>query len=380
MQKISVPLAVALLMFPQIVETMYSPALTSIQQHFAVTSAQAGQGMSFFFIAFALGVVFWGRMCDVIGRRQSMLAGLVSFTVLVIFTLYATTFTLFLIGFSGCAFAIAVGSICTQTMIRDSYQGHKLANIFSIIGISIGLSPIVGMLLGSQLTAFGGYRWVFGGMGLIVVGLLIWSYCQLAETHTLQTSNNNLICLAMMMLKDSYIWYISLMVGLFNIALFSYYSIAPFMFAKMALSVTFFGYTAVVLASGSIVGSLINIKLLKTRLSSLQIVLIASVILFFSGVGVAILQHSMWFFMPMALVSLAFGIALPHLLSTALNHYRQQLGSAGALLGLFYYLVIGIGLHCAVQYLALATVLLLCGGLAMVLAGGQIIYGTKDAV
>ncbi|SFN49447.1 Major Facilitator Superfamily protein [Xenorhabdus japonica] len=74
--KPSLWLAIALMMFPQIVETIYSPALTNIANGFLVSSEQAAQTLSLYFFAFALGVVVWGRMCDVIGRHPTIIAGL----------------------------------------------------------------------------------------------------------------------------------------------------------------------------------------------------------------------------------------------------------------------------------------------------------------
>ena len=130
--KISIPLAVVLLMFPQIVETMYSPALTSVKNHFGVSGSEAAQAMSIFFIAFAFGVVFWGRMCDVIGRRVSTLLGLTVFIIAALFTMLAPTFTLMLTGFGCCAFGAAVGSVCTQTILRDSFEGAILTIILYI--------------------------------------------------------------------------------------------------------------------------------------------------------------------------------------------------------------------------------------------------------
>ena len=50
-QKPALTLAVALMMFPQIAETIYSPALTDIAQGFSVSAAQAGQTLSLYFFA-----------------------------------------------------------------------------------------------------------------------------------------------------------------------------------------------------------------------------------------------------------------------------------------------------------------------------------------
>ena len=375
-EKISIPLAVVLLMFPQIVETMYSPALTSVKNHFGVSSSEAAQAMSIFFIAFAFGVVFWGRMCDVLGRRISTLLGLTVFIIAAIFTMLSPTFDLLLMGFGCCAFGAAVGSVCTQTIIRDGYQGKELSHVFSIVGTSIGISPVVGMLTGSWLTSTGGYKWVFCAMVVFVAALLIWSLFKLPETKPVNTKRDSLISVAMKMLTDPHIWYVTLMVGLFNIALFSYYSIAPFMFEKLGASVSFFGNTGFILAIGSVLGSVINMKLIRMHLSHDKIVTFASWVLLIAGLGVFIMQDSVWFFIPMVFVSLSFGLALPNLLSGALTHYRDHLGSAGALLGLFYYLIIGFGLHKAAEFGDLAVTLLGCAIASIVL----VIMHTLDNV
>lgn len=57
-------LTVALLMFPQLAQTLYSPALGDIGEVFAVGPERAGQTLSVYFLAFAFGVVVWGRLCD----------------------------------------------------------------------------------------------------------------------------------------------------------------------------------------------------------------------------------------------------------------------------------------------------------------------------
>lgn len=69
----------------------------------------------------------------------------------------------------------------------------------------------------------------------------------------------------------------------------------------------------------------------------------------------------------MAGVVLAYGIAIPNILSRSLCHYREQAGKAGSLFGLTYYLVLGcmLGLAGLVQQLGL--VLTVCASLALLL-------------
>ncbi|WP_421164965.1 MFS transporter, partial [Aeromonas dhakensis] len=132
-------LVVGLMMFPQIVETIYSPVLTHIATEFRVSEGQASQTLSVYFLAFAAGVVCWGRLCDLIGRRPAMLAGLLTYGAGTLLALLATEFETLLLARVIAAFGAAVGSVVTQTMLRDSYQGSDLARVFSVMGIALSL-------------------------------------------------------------------------------------------------------------------------------------------------------------------------------------------------------------------------------------------------
>ncbi|WP_276835988.1 MFS transporter, partial [Chryseobacterium cucumeris] len=61
-----------LVMLPQFVETIYSPVLPMVQEKFGMNEESVTLTISLYFIAFALGVAFWGIQCDRIGRKKSM--------------------------------------------------------------------------------------------------------------------------------------------------------------------------------------------------------------------------------------------------------------------------------------------------------------------
>lgn len=65
---------------------------------------------------------------------------------------------------------------------------------------------------------------------------------------------------------------------------------------------------------------------------------------------------------------MAYGIAIPNILTSALAHYVDRLGTAGALLGLFYYLLLGCGLALAGWSQHLGLVLICSSVLALPLA------------
>ena len=358
---------VLLLMLPQVAETIYSPALRSISDAYVVSYSQAAQTLSVYFGAFALGVVVWGVLADRLGRRITMLLGLMLFVIAASIAISTASFTVLMMARALSAFGIAVGSVVTQTMLRDCFTGEELSKVFAYMGIGISISPVLGMLLGSQLSALGGHKWVFLALLLMALAALLHSLFKLPETKLSKTETKQsdtsvaLKSLALTMLKDRQIWLSALLVSAYNVALFSYYQLGAFTFAQLGMSNEQFGYSGVVLGLGTLIGSYLNKALLARGNTSRQLLRLAALLLLFGGTGVWLTQHQVMFLLPMMLVVMSFGIAIPNVLSKALIDYRAQVGSAGALFGLLYYLLIGGGLALVGVGQNLGVSLVVCG-------------------
>ncbi|MCR9629222.1 multidrug effflux MFS transporter [Vibrio antiquarius] len=365
--KPSLWLMLVMLMFPQIVETIYSPALSSIALSFDVNHAQAAQTLSIYFLAFAIGVVVWGVLADKLGRRPTMLIGLFIYGFASLLATQTESFAVVMAARALSAFGIAVGSVVTQTMLRDAFDGQELSKVFSLMGMGISISPVVGMLLGGQLTGLGGYRYVFFALFLITLVLLAYNVIKLPETQKEQTPVR-LRQLSWKMVRDARTWRSGLLVALYNIALFSYYQLGAFTFSALGYSSEQFGYSGIVLGLGTLLGSYLNKSLVSKNVRKNQLLWLSAVLLSLGSVGVLILSQSIWFVAPMMLVVMSYGIAIPNILSDALVDYKQQVGSAGALFGLMYYIMIGTGLAMAGTAQNLSVILLTCSCLAILLA------------
>ncbi|MEN8617578.1 multidrug effflux MFS transporter [Shewanella baltica] len=368
-------LVVLLMMFPQIMETIYSPALPNIAENFAVSVAGASQTLSVYFMAFAIGVFCWGRLADIIGRRKAMLAGLVCYAIGSALALIVSDFSLLLMARILSAFGAAVGSVITQTMMRDSYSGEELAKVFSVMGMSLGISPVIGLLLGSVLSAYWGYQGVFVALMVSAIVLLFLSVKYLPETKPAHTQKIAIGELAIKMLSDSGIIKNTLLVAAFNLMWFSYFSLAPFMFEAQGLSTLAFGTSGLLLGFGTFLGSYVNKIMLGRGHTGARLVRLASAIALVGGLGIWLIQstfiglNNVYFLAPMLLIVIAYGIAIPNILSSALANYRTYAGSAGALFGLFYYILLGLGLGGAgiIHHLGIVITLsaLLCVGLGV---------------
>ncbi|MFJ2445870.1 MFS transporter [Pseudomonas sp. NPDC087626] len=361
-------LAIALLMFGQVAQTLYSPALTDIGQVFRVTPAVAAQLLSVYFLAFAAGVVVWGRACDQIGRRPTMLAGLAVYAVASIMALVANTFSVLLAVQALAAFGAAVGSVGTQTVLRDLFEGAALARVFSLVGMALAISPALGLFAGMTLVSEFGYRGVQVCLLVLALALVAWCAWTLPETRPERRCAPPLFATLWLMLKDIAIWRSALLVAVFNIALFSYYSLAPFEFQRLGLSPELFGYSGVILALGSGLGAVLNTQLLKRSVEGPRLIAMAGMVALLGAIGVQGLHASVWFLAPMLLVVMAFGMAIPNILGSALAAYRDRLGTAGALFGLMYYMLIGSGLMLAGWSQNLGGMLLACAGVAVLLS------------
>lgn len=297
----AIVLVTALLMFPQIVETIYSPALTDISVRFAVSAQQAAQTLAVYFIGFALGVLFWGRASDLYGRRPALLAGIAVYALGCAMALAVTDFTLLLLARIVAAFGAASGSVVSQTILRDRFSGRRLAGLFSLIGLALAVSPAAGVWIGGLLAAGWGVRGVFFALALLAGVLLLLCHWLLPETRPAQSAKTAFVPVLRRMATDGQIGLAVILIAAFNVSLFSYYSLAPFIFAQLRLPVAAFGYSGIALASGSLAGALLNRRLLRRGVTQGRMLLLAC-----------------WL----------------HLIG----------GTAGAIFGLAYYLLIGLGL------------------------------------
>ncbi|KAB1230993.1 MFS transporter [Chryseobacterium viscerum] len=336
-----------LVMLPQFVETIYSPVLPMVQEQFGVKEESATLTISLYFIAFAVGVAFWGVQCDRIGRKKSLEYGLITYGIGTMAAIFAPNFMILLSARIISAFGISVGSIVTQTILRDTYDKDNISKVFSWIGIGLSISPVVGMITGSVLAASIGHQGVFITLCLLALLFFILSRNKVSETsYSKKTINiGTLTSLLKRMLRDPSIIKCCLLIMSFNVLLFSYYSLAPFIFKENQYSSYVFGYSSIILAGGTFAGAQLNRFFLLKNIPSEYLVKTGVLLAFFASILVWMLTRSgIYFLIPYFFIVMAFSIAIPNILSTALVNYKNETGSAGALLGLIYYVMIGLGL------------------------------------
>nr|WP_285891098.1 multidrug effflux MFS transporter [Paenibacillus pasadenensis] len=337
--------------FPQISETIYSPILPDLAEAMRASNNMVQLTFGIYFLGFALGVFTWGRLSDSIGRRPAMLWGILVYAIGCIGCYLSGSVYWLLASRFVQAFGASTGSVVTQTVLRESMDGPKRLAAFSVISAALAFSPALGPLIGGWMDQLFGYQAVF----LVLIGmsafLLVYVYRSLPETRAAAAVKISLSSVAWRLVRDKRVWAFGLLIGVTNGILFSYYAEAPFVFMEFfRLAPGTYGFLGIVVALASMFGAMLSRKL-SNRYAAERIVLLGAAI---TVVGAALLLGSAYAADSSSMLSMAsviaalfvllagIGLMIPGCLSLALAAYGDVLGTAGAIFGLGYYLIVSL--------------------------------------
>jgi Bcr/CflA subfamily drug resistance transporter len=335
---------IALVGFPQISESIFTPVLPALSQTFTVSAATSQLTMGSYFVGFAIGVLFWGRLSDRIGRRPAMLWGIAVYLVGNLGLWLATNFTWLLLARLLQAYGAAAGSVVTQTMMRESFSGVTGERVFAKVSAAMALAPALGPLIGGALqTYYGDYHSVFAGLITMAVGLWLYTLTRLPETKGTGAKQQALPWpkIARRMLRSPQVWVYGILISGINGILFSYYAEAPFIFEReFGLTAVQYGWLGLVIASASIIGALAT-NVLAPRMTAQHIINGGLLLALVGAVGM--LGSAYHLGLSLAAIFATFcGLytALPLVLNRALIGFEDVIGTASGLLSFCYYLVI----------------------------------------
>ncbi len=321
---------------------MYLPALPTIREELATSSAAVQLTLTGTLVGLALGQLVIGPLSDAFGRRRPLLAGAALHVVASLLVLVAPD-----IGTLGVLRVLqGVGTAATGVValaiVRDLFEGRAAATMLSRLFLVMGVAPVLAPTLGGEVLRFTSWRGVFAV--LAVYGLLVLVLGSLCLREPLPPERRRsggvvgTLRTYRRLFGDTIYVGLILVAGLTMAALFTYVSGSSFVFQReFGLDEQQFGILFGVGAVWLIAATQLNPVLLRWW-SPAQILVTGTVAGAASGAvllglaatgtgGVAGVVVSLW------AVLFAAGLALPNAPALALAGYGDSAGSAAALLG-----------------------------------------------
>ena len=159
------------------------PALGVIAQDLGAPGSNDRQliiGM--FLIGAGLGSLIPGTLADRYGRRPVLFACLTAYCLLNMACALVRDFETLIVlrGLTG--FFSAGMIVLPSAIIRDRFEGDRMARLQSLVSMIFMIVPVVAPSLGQGVLLFAGWRWIFGIMATMSAVMLVWSALRLPET------------------------------------------------------------------------------------------------------------------------------------------------------------------------------------------------------
>ena len=159
------------------------PALPVIGNELGVQHQNANQLIiSLLFLGMSAGQIIYGPLSDATGRKPAIYTGFVIFISGTLLSLFATCFTTMLTGRVLQGLGAASTRIVSIAIVRDQYEGQKMARVMSFVMTVFILIPILAPALGQFMLDVSGWRSIFGLFLSLSLFSLSWFTLRLPET------------------------------------------------------------------------------------------------------------------------------------------------------------------------------------------------------
>jgi len=319
----------------------YLPAFPAIGQFFGVPNGVVQASFTGVTVGIALGQLLIGPLSDAFGRRKLLILTIAGYTTATLFAFFSPNIETFILLRFLMGFFAAGGDVVARAIIRDLYRGQKMAQMLARVFLVQSMSPILGPIVGSQLTEFLPWQGIFLAFGIVTLLLLLAVNFLLIETLPVARRRSSTpVGLArgyLNVLRDRV--YIGLMfLAAFQLSsLFSYLNFVPFIYQQgYGISTTVFGVWMAVNGVASYLGVQLGAWVAKYIKGHWVLVGLA---LIGVGVGAGLFIFAggeFWIIQSLFFIQLfIFGASLTIIPTIALYNHGSEAGTASSLLGVF---------------------------------------------
>jgi len=339
---------------------MNLPGVPAIERGFDASPGHGALTLSLFFVGFSIAPILGGPVADRVGRRPTLLGGLLAFTVAAIACAAAPSFAALLLFRSLQGAAAGVCVTMPLAIVRDLFEGTEARHRLSQITAVVGVAPLLAPMLGSWAMLIEGWRTIYATQavaGLVLVSVVAWGLAETLPADRRQDLNVQRLLLNYgAVLGSREFLGFALVYALGFGCLFAYVAGSPAVLMRsIGLSEQRFSIVFGVTSLSLILGSLVSARLSKAHVSSRRILWACLLLMTVGAVGALVMawtgQVHLVTIMPfVAIVVFCFGLLAPTATHEAVRPLPHMAGAAaGALRSL--QMLIGAGASALVTVL-----------------------------
>ena len=322
----------------------YLPSMPAIRAHFGVDMASVQMTLSLAFFGGAIGQLFFGPLSDRFGRRPVLIGGLTLYVGASIGCLMAQTIDQLILARFLQSFGSIAAPVLARAMVRDLHEREAAARVLSLMGIVLGLGPILAPIIGGVLQANFGWHASFVFItcyGLILLGLVVAILGESVRTRDPEAIRPmRLLQTAAELLRSR----VFLGYALVNCFLFgglgAYLSGISFVIVEvLGVPMQYFGLVFGAIMIGNISGYALSGRLVSRfgldrmlEYGTRGVAIAGSVLALFAFSGVV---HVATIVLPMMAYMCSLALSAPQAIAGALAPFPRSAGSASSLLGFF---------------------------------------------
>lgn len=368
---------------------MYLPAFPTMATDLGTTVSRISLSLSSYFAGISFGQLFYGPLLDRFGRKRPLYCGLLLYILASLACMTSTSAEHLILWRLVQALGACVAGVASMAMVRDLFETHESAKVFSLLVLILGVSPLLAPTFGGFLAAKFGWKAVFLTLAFMAACLLATVKLFLVDSHKPDASvslrPDKIFKSYFAILKNPAFSAYAFATAIAFSGLFVYLAGSPVIFMEnYKVSGAAYGTIFAFIAAGIISASQVNVVALK-KFSDEQLlfaglasqVTITAIFVIGEYFDILGLYGTVFLFF---LFLCCFGFTNPNATALALRSYPHAAGRAAALLG-FLQMTLGALFSTTVALFDLKTPLpvvaiLLCtstGGLTTLLIGRAVL-------
>lgn len=161
---------------------MCSPSLPAMADYYNVSASVIKNTITTEMIGFSLGALIFGPLMDGVGRRVTIIMGLIVFIGVSAFAPFCTEITSVMVIRVIQGMMVAIVSIGSRVLVMDHFEGKRFAIAIMYTSIAYGSGPVIGPFIGGILQEYFGWKANFFGFAFFGAVILILFFMIIPET------------------------------------------------------------------------------------------------------------------------------------------------------------------------------------------------------